>query len=994
MSLFPTYLFVSSRLTCCKFSALVSLLTCLLVASSTSLFAQLPAGFSSNVIQNNYTGSVGMLFSDNGNRFYVWDKSGKVWVSTWNGSSYVRQNTPALDISDEVGEWNDFGLHSVCLDPNFQLNGLIYLFYVVDLYHLLQANDPDYDKSRNEYHNATIARVTRYRIQDTGGTVTTDYSSRKVLIGETRSTGIPVTFEAHAGGCVLFGRDGTLLVGTGDGAHHEGVDVGNRADTYFQASLDFGMMRPNENVGALRAQMLNSMCGKILRIDPNTGQGIASNPFYNPTQPNAPSSKVWAMGLRNPYRITMKPNTGSTTASDGKPGTLLVADIGWYKIEDVHVVDKPGLNCGWPLYEGLEPTISYYGTNRQNLDEPGQPTFESLCVQPMSFVDSPNPTQRRFTHSRPALDYGHGTPLTRVPAFNGTTPITRSIGTVGAPSGTPFLGYCIIGGAYYTGSQFPPTYQNTYFFLDHSQGWIKNIVLHDEGDHVVKEVRNFAPDGFDSGMLDLKMNPRDGSLYYVTIHGIVARISYGGNQPPVATATSDVTYGTSPLTVQFTGQNSVDPEGQPLSYLWDFGDGTTSTAANPTHVFSDPAVRKFTVTLVVRDNQNQASLPKQLVVSVNNTPPAVQITTPAPGTLYRMDQATTYTLRATVTDTDPSNLTYQWQVSLQHNNHTHPEPVLTTANPTISISPAGCSPNETYSYQISVKVTDNGGLTATHSIILYPDCNSASSLVSNLTLTPQVRAARVSWTNPTAPFNEVLVVAKATTGFTETPVGTSYTANTSFMGNSTVFDGGKVVYGGTGTSVTVTELNPLVQYYFRVYTRVGNTWNGGVEGSLIPNLPPAGPNLLAHVVTSGQYFSYTVPAFTDPEGEPLTYRTGVLPAGVNFDPGTRQLTGTLTGTTNYTISVTAADPMNLTATATVIICTAATCPMFTVKAGNWSDPTVWSCNRTPTGSDPVQLYHAVSIPAAYAASARVITYATGANLLLGAKSNLRFITSP
>lgn len=1048
-----------------------------LIGRSTSLFAQLPAGFSKNTVQENYTGSVGILFSDDGNQFFVWEKSGRIWVSTWNGSSYVRQGSPVLDIGDEVVEWKDRGMHSICFDPNFATNGLVYLFYQVDLHHLLYYGTPQYNPSANLYEHATISRVTRYRLQNTGGTLTTDYTSRKVLLGESITTGVPVTFESHAGGTLLFGRDGTLLLSTGDGAHHEGVDVGNRNDTYFQEALDYGMMRPNENVGAMRSQLVNSMSGKILRFDPNTGDGVPSNPFYDAAEPRAAHSRVWTMGLRNPYRMSLKPNTGSTDPADANPGTLLIGDVGWYSAEDFNVVDKAGLNCGWPVFEGMDPTVSYNGTFVHNLDEPGQPTFESLCVQPTSFIDSPVPALRRFTHKRPALDYSHGpVALTRVPAFNGTTPIGRTIGTIGAPAGTPFFGYCVIGGVYYTGSQFPASYANSYFIIDHSLGAIRNLELHDEGDHIVHEVREFAPDNFDPGIVDMKINPRDGSLYYVRVQGSIERISYGGNQPPVANASSDKTYGPSPLSVQFTGETSIDPEGQSVTYLWDFGDGTTSTAANPTHVFSNTAIHKFTVTLVVTDNQNQVSLPKEIVISVNNTPPTVQITHPDPGTLYSMSAPTSYTLQAAVTDTDLSNLTYQWQVLLHHNNHTHPDPYLTEANPVILLSPIGCSPNETYSYVISLKVTDNGGLTATHSIELFPDCNSASALVSNLTATNQVNAVQLNWINPFVTFDEVLIAAKEETGFLNIPAGTSYTANASFTGDGTPIEGGKVVYRGTGTNVTITELNPLIQYYFRVYTRVGSIWNGGVEIGAIPNLPPTAPTMTLPAAAIGEVFSYTVPAFSDPEGQLLTYTITGLPAWLSFDPvtrvlagiptqsgsytltakatdpgsltasvtsllvagpnqspvppvltaqfaelnspfsytvpaftdpegksltysvtglpgwlsfntTTRVLSGTPTQPASYTLAVKATDPASLTASVSLVI-NAGVCTMATVKAGSWNDPTTWSCNRVPTSNDAVQINHLISVPDAYIALARKVTFSAGTSLTMGTQAQL------
>ncbi len=935
-----------------------------LVSSVSVVFAQLPSGFSKSVVQDNYTNPVGIEFSADGNRFFVWEKSGRVWVSNWNGSAYVRQATPLIDIREEVGEWNDFGLHSFCLDPNFANNGLFYMFYTVDLHHVLHFGTGNYSSTTNQYHNATISRVSRYRAQTNNG-VLTSVNSRTVLIGESATTGIPVTFESHAGGTILFGKDGTLLVSTGDGAHHEGVDVGGRTDTYFQASLNMNMIRPNENVGALRSQMVKSLCGKVLRIDPATGNGVPSNPFYNAANPRAPESRVYTLGLRNPYRISLKPNTGSVNPADGNPGTLLIGDVSWYQREEFHVVDKAGLNCGWPLYEGLEPTISYYGTNVSNLDEPGNPTFESLCVQPTSFIDNANPTLRRFTHSRPTLDYSHAIDRVRVPAFSGTTPIARLIGTTGAPTGTPFRGKCVIGGVYYTGTQFPAMYRNTYFFADFSQNWIKNLDLHDEGDHVVHEVRNFAPDNYDPSILDIKMNPRDGSIFYVRIQGSISRIGYGGNQPPVANASSTINYGTSPLSVTFNGSNSVDPEGQSLTYLWDFGDGTTSTAANPVHVFSHPTVRKFTVTLTVKDNVNQTSLPKQLVVSVNNTPPTAQIINPAQGTLYPMSQATPYTLQANVSDTDLTGMAYEWQLTLEHNNHSHPEPVLTTASPTVTLSPVGCSPNETYYYLITLTVTDNGGLKATHSVTLYPDCNSASSLVSNVVATRQLNAVRVSWINPTATFDEILVAARPTTGFTDIPTGTSYTANASYTGNGTSIEGGKVVYRGIGNEVTVTNLNPMIQYYFRVYTRVGGIWNGGVEVSAIPNLPPVAPTIQPPAAATGQSYAYTIPAFTDPESQTLAYNLTGLPAWLSYNTTSRQLTGTPTQSASHSLTISATDPGGLTTAVPFVIVTGPNQPpvapalpaqvaevnrLFTYIVPAFTDPEGKSLTYSVTGS--------------------------------------------
>src|SRR5690606_13641408 len=100
----------------------------------------------------------------------------------------------------------------------------------------------------------------------------------------------------------------------------------------------------------------------------------------------------------------------------------------------------------------------------------------------------------------------------------------------------------------------------------------------------------------------------DGALWYVRYEtGQIRKILPLGitNLPPVAVAGQDQPFGPSPHTVQFTGINSTDPENGPLTYLWDFGDGSSSTSADPVHTFTAPGggPAAFNVTLTVRDDQ-------------------------------------------------------------------------------------------------------------------------------------------------------------------------------------------------------------------------------------------------------------------------------------------------------------------------------------------------------------------------------------------------------
>ncbi|PYJ79255.1 MAG: hypothetical protein DME22_25685, partial [Verrucomicrobia bacterium] len=197
------------------------------------------------------------------------------------------------------------------------------------------------------------------------------------------------------------------------------------------------------------------------------------------------------------------------------------------------------------------------------------------------------------------------------------------------------------------------------------------------------------------GIVAVATHPIDGGLYYITWSTTARKISYSsnGNLPPSAVASANRNYGPGPLTVQFTGTGSTDPEGLPLTYNWTFGDGTpNSTAANPSHTFNAPAgvPTPYTVTLKVTDNAGQTST-ATLIISLNNTPPTVTITSPVNGSKYPMTGNTVYDLRATVTDAEStdSQLKYEWQTILHHNNHEHQEPVDNNHVTTTVISPVG-----------------------------------------------------------------------------------------------------------------------------------------------------------------------------------------------------------------------------------------------------------------------------------------------------------------
>ena len=725
----------------------------LLIAASLLFFCEaglaqtLPSGFTTSIIGSDWNLPLGATFTTDGQKLFVWEKDGRVYVCNRNASgAYIKQTTPVLDISEEVANWGDHGLMGFALDPNYLSNGLIYLLYVVDRHYLINFGTPAYNPATST-RGGTIGRNTRYKTITNGPDLATDLSSRFILLGETKTTGIALTHDSHGLGTLAFAADGTLLATCGDGGSYYAVDKGSDPDTDYDLDLIDGILRPEENVGAFRAQMLNCHNGKLLRIDPTTGNGVSSNPYYNAAEPRSPKSRVWAFGLRNPFRMSVKPGTGSTNPAAGDIGEIYIGDVGWNTYEEVNVITTPGVNCGWPLFEGMTPTPGYSTALTANRDEPNPLygingctkqffDFQDLVRQPTADNDKSinNPcsplvtigTGERYIHHRPILDWQHFVDTARVPVFSGNNVATALIGTPeSGVNGVPFQGNCSIGGPWYSGSNFPAEYSNHYFVADHDQKWIRAVGV--DFTDVVTEVKNFGG-GF-LGTVCITMNPLDGSMVVVelgdfaSILPTIKQIKYGGNQSPVVKINSDKLFGPSPLAVNFTGINSSDPDGTIAAYAWNFGDGATSAVASPSHSFTAPAntPTKYVVRLTVTDNEG-ASSTDSTIISVNNTPPVVNITSPVKNSLYKIGPDTLYTCSATVTDAEPGPLKYEWQTFLRHNSHAHPQPISNDVSPTTSIERIGCN-GDTYYWMIKLTVTDAAGLSAVDSSKIFPDCN-------------------------------------------------------------------------------------------------------------------------------------------------------------------------------------------------------------------------------------------------------------------------------
>lgn len=654
--------------------------------SLSAIWAQ-PQGFSDQVYVSSFQAVIGLTFDELG-RAFVWEKDGRIYAV----DDGLTTPQPILDLRSEVGGWRDFGMLSMALDPDFLTNGYFYLLYTVDHEHLYQGNPTQ------EVFAQAFGRITRYQITNPQASIdllNVDPLSRTVLVGETPDLGFPSTHQSHHVGSLVFGTDGTLLAACGDGASYNTVDEGGPiSGGWISEALAAGIISADENIGAYRSQYDHSLNGKIIRLDPMTGDGLPSNPHYDSLNSRSVPSRLWARGLRNPCRMILQPGSGSLDPADGNPGVLMIGDVGWNKREELNICDGPDQNFGWPWYEG----ISLEGNYQDPLWQPG--------------------TNGLPAHTPPVFDWRNG--RTARVRHSGTT---YDMGAAGNPVvGSSFTGNCSMGGAWYTDSVYPEAYRDSYFHADYGTGWIRHFRFDPNLEPL--SVEPFIFNGGD--VTALAVNPADGNLYYVNGSTVIRRVIYTpDNQPPKAVAIADQTVGTHSLTVSFRGNRSSDADGDSLSYLWDFDDGSTSTAINPSHTFTAPSgtPQSFAVKLTVSDTGSSSV--DSLIISLNNTPPIIHSTSIDDVAVYLND--TTLNLSAVVNDAEdpPGALTYQWQTFLHHDNHNHPEAPVVGPTTQAVLTPIGCD-GVLYFFRIRLTVTDSDGLSTVVERDIYPDCAGAS----------------------------------------------------------------------------------------------------------------------------------------------------------------------------------------------------------------------------------------------------------------------------
>lgn len=272
----------------------------------------------------------------------------------------------------------------------------------------------------------------------------------------------------------------------------------------------------------------------------------------------------------------------------------------------------------------------------------------------------------------------------------------------------------VTGGPVYRGAMFPDALHGDLFFADYAKGFIRTADLAADGS--VTQVSSFDEQA--GSVVDLKVAP-DGSLYYLTYWpGALYRVTYDSSSSlPVAAAGADVTKGVEPLTVSFSSAGSGDPDGDPLAFHWDFGDGTSSTDPHPTKTYDEVGV--YTARLTVTAGGDRVSA-RPVVIQVGIAPDLI-VAAPTEGQQYRAGDTITFNAFATdAAGFDLDDAGIKTEVRLHHGSHFHPfVGPLTGRAGSFTIPDTGEASADT-SYQVTVTATDTNGLSATKTVTIVP----------------------------------------------------------------------------------------------------------------------------------------------------------------------------------------------------------------------------------------------------------------------------------
>ncbi|WP_371643895.1 PQQ-dependent sugar dehydrogenase [Streptomyces mirabilis] len=544
----------------------------------------------------------------------------------------------------DVYTHDEEGLQGVGIDPGFSDNRFIYLYYAPPL-NTPAGDAPETGTAADFAPFDGVNRLSRFVLKTDG---TLDTASEKKILDVQATRGIC----CHVGGDIDFDAAGNLYLSTGDDSNPFQSDGFTPIDERPDRNPVFDAQRSAGNTNDLR--------GKILRIKVNA-DGSYSIPDGNLFPPGTDKTRpeIYAMGFRNPFRFSVDKATGIVYVGDYGPdaGAADPARGPGGQVEFARVTG-PG-NFGWPYCTGKNDAYVDYDFATKT-------------------------SGAAFDCNAPKNTSPHNTGLTDLPPaqpawipYDGASVPEFGSGSE-SPMGGPVYHY---DASLDSPVKFPQAYDGNFFAGEFGRRWIKRIASDSAG--TVQSINSVPWTG--TQVMDMAFGP-DGALYVLDYgtawfggdenSGLYRIENATDGHSPVAQAAADRTSGQAALKVSFSSAGSSDADGDALTYSWDFGDGGTSTAANPSHKYRTNGT--YTATVTAKDATGRTGSASVQIV-VGNTAPKVVIEQPRDGQLFSFGDPVPFKVK--VTDPEDGRAIDCAKVKvtfiLGHDSHGHP---LTSAN--------------------------------------------------------------------------------------------------------------------------------------------------------------------------------------------------------------------------------------------------------------------------------------------------------------------------
>ncbi len=660
----------------------------------------LPPGFQDEIAIANVQQPTSFRFAPDG-RVFVASKPGLIWVY-----ENLQDTSPELfaDLRTQVYDTGDRGLLSIALDPEFE-SGRPYVYALYTYDHILGDPNPAPKWGSPEHTgdacpnlnggDACLVSGRLVRLTAEGSHAAPHAAPSATAPLQTQLLeGWCQQFSSHSIGDLRFGPEGALYVSGGEGGSFSSADYGQLGTEPNPCGdppspKGTALESPTSEGGSLRSQNLKNLSGKILRINPDTGEGLPGNPLASSLDAN--TRRIVGDGFRNPFRFTL----------DSATGELYADNVGSSEIEEIDRFQAPPstlYNSGWPCYEGPEHQFQ----------------FKDLGFNVCNSLYSAEAAGHPET-SEPFFYYSHGHPVSE----GDECPLE---------SGSALGGISL-----YHGSQFPSKYKGALFFTDSVRGCVWVMYPGDDGKPDPETTERFLREGKIYPAVDIEEGP-GGYLYYADLfgsesfaNGAIHKISYAPGAP-TARLSANPPYGTSlPLHVTFNAGASTDPQGEPLEYDWDLdGNGSFETHGGVSHEVVYTESENFTAAVKITDSENLTSVAR-VTVYPGDAPPSIEIQEPAPTLKWSVGD--TIELGAVGKDWHGNEiyepLKYSWSTRLLHcpnpaeptKCHAHPLGTFSGVEYESFVAPEHDYPSR---IEITATFTDARGLTATETETIYP----------------------------------------------------------------------------------------------------------------------------------------------------------------------------------------------------------------------------------------------------------------------------------